>query len=69
MIYRNFQDIKLSAPGFGAMRLPVNALLGVADRMLAVGTVPCTSCHYCVSHCPQQIKISEILADFSDRLG
>lgn len=23
MIYRNFQDLKLSALGFGAMRLPV----------------------------------------------
>ena len=47
----------------------LTVLQGIVDRMLSVGTVPCTACHCCVSHCPQQIKISEVLADFSKRLG
>ena len=98
----------------------MKTLMDIAARMLSRGTVPCTACHYCVSHCPmsldiphlqslynehaytgggfiapmalsalppekqpsaclkcrsceqvcpQQIKISEVLADFSEKLG
>lgn len=38
----------------------MNALLGVADGMLD-GTLPCTSCHYCVSHCPKGLDIPGLL--------
>ena len=31
----------------------MKTLLGVADSMLEKKTLPCTACHYCVSHCPQ----------------
>ncbi len=39
----------------------MNALLGMAEKMLSVGTVPCTACHYCVSHCPQELDIPDLL--------
>ena len=39
----------------------MNAVLGMAEKMLSVGTVPCTSCHYCVSHCPQELDIPGLL--------
>ena len=35
-------------------------LLSVADGMLG-GVLPCTACHYCVSHCPQGIGIPRLL--------
>ena len=37
------------------------ALLGIAEKMLSAGTVPCTACHYCVSHCPQELDIPNLL--------
>lgn len=35
-------------------------LFSVADGMLN-HTLPCTSCHYCVSHCPQELDIPRLL--------
>ena len=58
MIYRDFQGLKLSALGFGAMRLP-------ADKLPSA----CLQCRSFEQVCPQQIKISEVLADFSQKLG
>ena len=55
MIYRDFQGMKLSALGFGA--LP-------EDKKPAA----CLRCRSCEQVCPQQIKISEVLADFAERL-
>lgn len=50
---------------------PLNAeemerLLAIADEMLGRKTLPCTSCHYCVSHCPQQLDIPELLALYNE---
>ena len=39
----------------------MNAVLGMAEKMLSAGTVPCTACHYCVSHCPQELDIPNLL--------
>ena len=44
----------------------MKTLLGIADRMLSVGTVPCTACHYCVSHCPQGLDIPGLLALYNE---
>ncbi len=37
-----------------------DALLAVADGMLQ-NTLPCTACHYCVSHCPRGLDIPRLL--------
>ena len=42
------------------------ALLGIADQMLSVGTVPCTACHYCVSHCPQELDIPRLIELYNE---
>ena len=42
------------------------ALLEIARKMLSVGTVPCTACHYCVSHCPQELDIPKLLSLYND---
>lgn len=33
----------------------MNVILGIADDMIKKTTVPCTTCHYCVSHCPMSL--------------
>ena len=39
----------------------MKTLLAVADNMLEKKVLPCTACHYCVSHCPQGLDIPELL--------
>ena len=41
-------------------------LLGIARKMLEKKTVPCTACHYCVSHCTQQLDIPFLLSLYNE---
>lgn len=38
----------------------METLLSIADGLLN-GTLPCTACHYCTSHCPQGLDIPMLL--------
>ena len=44
----------------------MKALLEIADSMLDRKILPCTACHYCVSHCPQGLDIPELLALYNE---
>ncbi len=44
----------------------MNALMSIAGDMLKVKVLPCTACHYCVSHCPQQLDIPALLALYNE---
>ena len=44
----------------------MQTILGIADKMLSVGTVPCTACHYCVSHCPMSLDIPHLLSLYNE---
>ena len=44
----------------------MKTLLGIADSMLERKVLPCTACHYCVSHCPQGLDIPELLALYNE---
>ena len=44
----------------------METLLGIADKMLQVNTVPCTACHYCVSHCPMELDIPHLLSLYNE---
>ncbi len=43
----------------------MNALLEIAAGMLK-NSVPCTACHYCVSHCPQGLDIPRLLSLYNE---
>ena len=44
----------------------MQTLLGIAEKMLSIGTVPCTACHYCVSHCPMSLDIPHLLSLYNE---
>ncbi len=44
----------------------MDALMDVAKEMLAEKRLPCTACHYCVSHCPQGLDIPMLLELYNE---
>ena len=44
----------------------MKALLCIADTMVRKNILPCTACHYCVSHCPQGLDIPSLLALYNE---
>ncbi len=60
----NFEQLKENIATFGTdaplSEEEMAALLAVAGGMLG-NTIPCTACHYCVTHCPQGLDIPHLL--------
>ncbi len=46
--------------------MEMKTLTDISARMLSLGTVPCTACHYCVSHCPQGLNIPYLLSLYNE---
>lgn len=44
----------------------MDVLMSVVDRMLERKSVPCTACHYCVSHCPQGLDIPRLISLYNE---
>ena len=44
------------------------ALLGLAGEMVKKTSLPCTACHYCVSHCPQGLDIPTLLSLYNEHV-
>ena len=66
----NFEQLKENIATFNEEK-PLNdeeaaALQAVVDEMLGRGTVPCTACHYCTSHCPQGLDIPKLLEMYNE---
>ena len=43
-------------------------VLSIADDMIHRTTVPCTACHYCVSHCPKHLLIPDLLKLYNEAM-
>jgi predicted aldo/keto reductase-like oxidoreductase len=43
-------------------------ILGIADEMIRKTTVPCTGCHYCVSHCPKGLDIPTLFTVYNEAM-
>lgn len=44
----------------------METLMTIADEMVGKIVLPCTACHYCVSHCPQGLDIPSLLALYNE---
>ena len=44
----------------------MKTLLSLADDMVNEIALPCTACHYCVSHCPQGLDIPSLLSLYNE---
>lgn len=44
----------------------MSAILAIADKLLEKDVLPCTACHYCVSHCPKKLDIPELLSLYNE---
>ncbi|MBQ9030395.1 MAG: aldo/keto reductase [Parasporobacterium sp.] len=46
----------------------MNTLLDIADHMMKKGTVPCTACRYCTTHCPMELDIPYLISLYNEHL-
>lgn len=65
----NFEQLKDNIQTFEADKAlnanEMDTLLSIADGMLN-NSLPCTACHYCVSHCPQGLDIPSLLELYNE---
>ena len=59
----NIATFRTDAPLSGS---EMDRLLAHAQDMVRKAGVPCTACHYCVSHCPQGLDIPCLLALYNE---
>ena len=43
-----------------------DTILAIAEGMFKKGSLPCTACHYCVSHCPQGLDIPMLIELYNE---
>ena len=66
----NFEQLKANIETFSVDK-PLNenemdVLMGISQEMLHQKTLPCTGCHYCVSHCPKKLDIPSLISLYNE---
>ena len=61
----NLKTFETDAPLTEAER---GALAKVTEKLMARKSIPCTACHYCVSHCPQGLDIPRFISLYNEHL-
>lgn len=46
----------------------MKTLMDIVDQMQSKKSVPCTACHYCVTHCPQGLDIPRLLSLYNEHV-
>ncbi len=46
----------------------MQTLLSIAKDMMEKASVPCTSCRYCTTHCPQEIDIPQMISLYNEHV-
>ena len=46
----------------------MQTLLSIADGMMKKGTVPCTACRYCTTHCPMELDIPYLISLYNEHI-
>ena len=66
----NMEQLKANIATFAEDKPLTNAemeaLLAIAKEMTQKIALPCTACHYCVSHCPQGLDIPRLLELYNE---
>ena len=44
------------------------ALMDISAKMQSSKSVPCTACHYCVTHCPQELDIPRFISMYNEHV-
>ena len=46
----------------------MKAVFEVAEDIMSLNSIPCTACHYCVSHCPKKLDIPRFIALYNEHM-
>ncbi|MBR4173739.1 MAG: aldo/keto reductase [Lachnospiraceae bacterium] len=46
----------------------MKAVFEVAEDIMSLNSIPCTACHYCVSHCPKKLDIPRFIALYNEHV-
>ena len=60
---QNIETFKNDAP---LSQKEMEVLAEIAAGKISKTTVPCTACHYCTSHCPQELDIPFLLKLYNE---
>ncbi len=68
----NFEQLKQNIETFESHKpltdKEISTLYEIAHDMTSVGTLPCTSCRYCTSHCPMELDIPRLIELYNEHV-